>query len=129
MFNTLWYDSLTKPLLTPPAWVFSVVWIILYGIIFVSLVLFAIKITNKNKFSGYTAFLVHMVFNLLWSPVFFLLKRIDIALFIILIIIFTAFLFIKKFYSVSKISGLILLPYFLWLIFALYLNIEFLRLN
>ena len=129
MFDTFWYDSLTKPFLTPPAWLFSPIWIILYGTIFISLVLYSIKITTKNKFSGYVIFIVHMVFNLLWSPVFFILQRIDIALAVIIIIIFTAILLIKTFYNISKTAGLILIPYFIWLLFAMYLNLEFFRLN
>ena len=129
MFNTLWYDNLIKPLLTPPAWIFSTAWIILYCTILISLILYVIKITKKDKLYGYTIFIVHMVFNLLWSPVFFVLHKMDIALTVLLIIIFTAILLIKTFFHISKIAAYIFIPYFIWLLFALYLNIEFIRLN
>ena len=129
MFDTVWYDNLEKPFLNPPAWIFSPVWIILYGTILVSVLFYAVKITKKNKLHGYTLFIVHMIFNLLWSPVFFMLHKISIALFIVLIMVFTAILMIKKFFSVSKISGGILIPYLCWIIFAAYLNFGYFLLN
>jgi tryptophan-rich sensory protein len=70
-----------------------------------------------------------MVFNLLWSPVFFILHKIDIAFFIILIMDITAFVFVKKFFAISKAAGFILIPYLAWILFATYLNLQFLRLN
>ena len=129
MFNSLWYDNLIKPALNPPAWIFTPVWIIMYGILLLSLIIYSIKITKQNKLFGYILFIVHMIFNLLWSPVFFIMQRIDIAFFIILILDLTAILIIKNFYTISKTSGLILIPYLLWLMFATYLNFELLRLN
>lgn len=129
MYKSLWYDNLTKPFLQPPAWIFPPVWIILYGTILTSLILYSITVTGKSKLSGYICFIVHMVFNLLWSPVFFKLHRPDIALGIILIMVFTAVLVIYKFYRISRISGIILVPYFLWLLFAVYLNLQICILN
>lgn len=129
MFDSIWYDSLTKPALQPPAWIFTPVWIILYGTLLASLIIYSIKVTKKNKMSGYVYFIVHMIFNLLWSPVFFSLHNIKIALVIILVMDFLAILTIWKFYSISKIAGSILIPYMFWLTFATYLNIQFLILN
>ena len=129
MFNTIWYDNLTKPFLNPPAWIFSPVWIILYVTLLVSLILYSIKFTQKNKFNGYIIFIIHMIFNILWSPVFFVLQKIGIALFIIVIIDITAILMVKTFFSVSKVAGLMLIPYLAWVLFATYLNIQFFRLN
>lgn len=129
MFNSIWYDSLTKPFLNPPAWVFTPVWIILYGTLLISIMLYAVTITKEKKMCGYVLFIVHMIFNLLWSPIFFYLHRIDIALSILLLMDVLAILFIYKFFKVSKIAGVILFPYFLWLMFATYLNFQFWRLN
>ncbi len=128
MFDTIWYDNLIKPAFNPPAWIFSPVWIILYGTLLVSLILYSIKVSN-NKFQGYILFVVHMIFNLIWSPVFFILHKIDIALFIIFFMILTGLLTVKKFYTISKISAFILIPYLCWLVFAAYLNFELFRLN
>lgn len=129
MFDSIWYDSLTKPFLQPPAWIFSPVWIILYGTLLVSLIMYALTISPKNKLNGYIIFIVHMFFNLLWSFVFFSFHRIDIALAVVVIMDLTAIFMTSKFLSVSKASGLILVPYLVWIFFATYLNTMFLILN
>ena len=129
MYSSVWYDSLTKPFLQPPAWIFSPVWIIMYGLLLTSIILYSISISEKKKMSGYIYFIVHMIFNLLWSPVFFTLHKIDIAFVLILIMDFTAILLISKFFSISKLAGSLLFPYLVWLLFATYLNLQFWRLN
>ena len=129
MFNTIWYDNLIKPALNPPAWIFSPVWIILYGTILAALILYTIKVSRKSKLGGYIYFIVQMVLNLAWSPIFFYLHNIGLALIVILLLNFAILMNIIKFYKVSKFSGLILIPYFLWVLFATYLNISFFVLN
>lgn len=129
MYSSIWYDNLTKPFFQPPAWIFSPVWIIMYGLLLTSIILYSISISEKKKMSGYIYFVVHMIFNLLWSPIFFSLHKIDIALILILIMDFTAILLISKFFSISRLAGSLLFPYFFWLMFATYLNLQFWRLN
>ena len=129
MFDSVWYNSLQKPFLQPPAWVFSPVWIVLYATLLISLIIYSLKITTKSKFSGYVVFIVHMFFNLMWSFVFFKLHRIDIALAVVVIMDLTAMFMITKFFSVSKTAGYIMMPYLLWIFFATYLNVMFLILN
>ena len=128
MFDTLWFDTLIKPPFNPPAWIFTPVWIILYGMIFVSLLLYTIK-PARNKMRGYIYFIIQMVLNLAWSPVFFLLHNITLALIIIILMDLFVILTIKRFYTVSKFAGMMLIPYFLWILFATYLNTAFLILN
>lgn len=129
MFNSIWYDSLTKPFLNPPAEIFSPVWIILYATILIALIVYTIKIAHKSKFLGYVYFVAQMVLNLIWSPVFFYFHNIGLALIIIILLDIAVFMNIKEFYSVSKISGIILIPYLIWILFATYLNISFFVLN
>ncbi len=129
MFNTIWYDNLIKPALNPPSWIFSPVWIILYGTILAALILYAIKISNRNKIEGYIYFIVQMILNLAWSPIFFYFHNIGLALIVIILLDIAILINIIKFYKVSKLSGLILIPYFLWVLFATYLNISFFILN
>lgn len=128
MFNSSWYDSLTKPFLSPPNWLFAPVWIILYITIFVSLVLYIIT-PDKEKTFGYVAFGAQLILNLAWSPVFFVMQNIPLALVIVLLLDMAILLTILEFYSVSKISGIILIPYFLWSMFATYLTLGYLILN
>lgn len=128
MYNSDWYNSLIKPFLSPPDGVFLPVWTVLYITILISFILYFIN-PNKNKKSGYIFFFVQLVLNLSWSFVFFKFKSISGGLIIIFLMGVFIFLTIKKFYSVSKVSGLILFPYFLWVLFAAYLNLGFLILN
>lgn len=128
MFKSAWYYNLLKPPLNPPDWIFQPVWAILYFTIFISILLYINK-PAENKEIGYVYFTLQLIFNLLWTPAFFYLQNIAFALMIIILLDIFVFLTIKKFYLVSKISGLILIPYFIWVLFATYLNIGYLILN
>lgn len=128
MFNQLWYNSLTKPPFNPPAEIFSPVWTVLYITILASFILYLRK-PAQNKASGYVYFCAQLIFNILWTPLFFGLENILLALMdIILLDIFTI-LTIRKFYSVSKPAAIILLPYLLWILFATYLTFAYMVLN
>lgn len=128
MFKSVWYYNLIKPPFTPPDWVFPPVWSILYSTILVALLLYIVKPT-QNKKSGYIYFTTQLIFNLLWTPVFFYLKNMFLALIIIIFLDIFTILTIKSFYKVSKISALILIPYLIWILFATYLNIGYFLLN
>lgn len=128
MFNSVWYYNLTNPPLSPPDWLFTPVWIILYITILVAFV-FYYKTPNPNKKSGYLYFMVQALLNILWTPVFFGMENITLGLAVILLLDIFVLLTIIKFYSVSKISAYILIPYFLWILFATYLNLGYLILN
>lgn len=129
MYNSLWYDSLTKPVLSPPSYIFPPVWSVLYVTIFISLILFIINKTKTSKKYGYIYFSIQMILNLLWSPAFFIMHNIGLALFIVILLDMSVILTIKNFYKVSVISAYLLIPYLIWIIFATYLNISYLILN
>lgn len=129
MFNSDWYNSLTKPPFSPPSYIFTPVWIILYILIGTAFVLYAQKFTIKDKTTGYVFFFSQLLLNFLWSPVFFGLKSIHLALVIIVFMDLFILLTIRSFYSISKPSGILLIPYFIWTLFATYLNLGYLFLN
>ena len=128
MFKSFWYYGLLKPPLTPPDWVFLPVWSVLYFTMFAAALLYIFK-PAENKEIGYVCFILQLIFNLLWTPAFFYMQNIGLALAVIIFLDIFVFLTIKKFYSVSKLSGLILIPYFIWILFATYLNIGYLILT
>ena len=129
MFDMTWYDSLIKPFLNPPAWIFTPAWIFLYFTMFLSLVFFTIKRARADKTKGYIYFILQLLVNFLWTPAFFMMKNIPLCLLIIVILDILVVLNIKYFYKVSRTAAFVLIPYFLWLIFATYLNIGILILN
>ena len=128
MYNSLWFDSVIKPPLAPPDSLFSPVWIFLYITIFVALVLY-IRKPKEFKESGYIYFGIQLFLNIIWSPVFFAAKNIGAALFVIVLLDIFVILMVRKFYSVSRAAGLILVPYLIWILFATYLNAGYFLLN
>jgi len=128
MYNSIWYYSLTKPPFSPPDSLFAPVWGFLYLTITISFFLYIFQ-KNKYKTKGYIYFLIQLLLNLLWSLSFFGLQNILLGFINIILLDIFVFLTIKQFYRVSKISGLILLPYFIWILYATYLNLGYLILN
>ena len=129
MYNSFWFESLNKPFLNPPFWVFPVVWTILYLLIFISLIIFILTKTEHDKIRGYVYFFIQLCLNFAWSPAFFYFKNIGLALVIVLLLDIFVIFMIREFYKVSKISGLLNIPYILWILFATYLNIAYFILN
>lgn len=117
------YSTLKKPPLSPPEWIFAVVWPILYLLMGISCYRVYMKeeITGKGSNSIFI-YGIQLLLNLLWPILFFGLRLYGIA-FIELIILFIFIIITTiKFYKVDKLAGLLLLPYLLWTIFAGYLN-------
>ena len=128
MFNSDWFNNLTKPPFTPPSQIFTPAWAVLYTTMVISFVIYRFT-SGENKFWGYTFFFIQLVLNLLWSPVFFGLQLIGYALILILMLDITVFLTIIEFHKTSKTAAYLLIPYFLWLIYATYLNFGYFILN
>lgn len=129
MLDFNWYKELAKPWLSPPSWVFTPVWTILYIMIFSALTVYLVKYKWMDKSQGIMWFAVQMILNILWPPVFFGLKNIGLALVIILLLDYTVFRTIRSFYDVSAVAGRLLFPYFVWILFATYLTAGMFFLN
>ena len=128
MYDNNFYENLTKPEFTPPSKVFSIVWPILYILMAVS---FFIVLGSENPLKPWavTIFIVQLIMNFLWSPVFFVLGKIKLALFISILLMVSVLLMIILFFCISKVAGILQIPYLLWLIFATFLNSTFVWLN
>ena len=127
--NYTWYQTLNQPTLSPPGWVFPPVWTVLYITIFVSLIFYAKSFKIKDKTWGYVLFVSQMLVNFAWSPVFFGLKNIGLALALVILLDILVLWNVIIFYKNSKPAGLILIPYLLWILFATYLNFGYFVLN
>jgi len=127
--NLNWYNTLNKPFFTPPAKIFMPAWIILYILIFTSLILYMNVKTFENKTPGYIAFIIQLILNLSWSPVFFGMNNIELSFAIIVLLLIAIIFTIIFFYRISKIAAMLLIPYLLWVIFATYLNFGIMKLN
>lgn len=125
-----WYATIKKPAITPPDWVFAPVWttlFILMGIAFY--LVWRAGWSNPKVRTAMVIFLVQLIFNMLWSAVFFGLKAPLAAFFIIIALWLLILLTIILFAKVNKIAGVLLMPYILWVSFASVLNYKLWRLN
>ena len=129
MFDFSWYSTLVHPPLAPPAWIFAPVWTILYISMGIALFLYARKLSYERKGWGYVLFFTQLLVNLAWTPAFFGVKNISLALALLILLDILVLFNIIEFSKVSKSAARTLIPYFIWLIFATYLNIWILFLN
>lgn len=113
-----WYRQLTRSSLTPPDWVFGVVWPILYMMILASGFLYMTEPTQI----GITLYILQWLVNLSWSPLFFQQRKICASFVVILIMILLVGATIWEFHKKSPTAAYLLIPYFLWISFASYLN-------
>ncbi len=109
--------------IVPPEWLFGIVWAILYFLIGASFFLYSIaEGDTKEKRAGFIFFGIQLALNAAFIPVYFLFHSLFGGFIIcILITIFLIFTLIK-FYKISKKAAYLLIPYFLWMIFATILS-------
>ena len=129
MQNMEWYHSLNKPPLNPPDWIFAPVWTILYITIALSFILYMKGGYSKEKLKGIVLFIIQLILNLIWTPIFFVKQNIILAGIVCILLLIFVLLTIIQFHKSSKISAYLLIPYFLWLLVAAYLNIGIIILN
>jgi len=115
-----WYLNLNKSSLTPPGYIFSIVWPILYILMSISVWI----IWNKEKEITFPIqlYIIQLILNFAWSPLFFKYHLIYESQILLLFTWMLVFIMIILFYSIDKTAGLLLIPYLIWLSFALYLN-------
>ena len=121
------YSILQKPPLAPPSGLFPIVWTILYILMGISY-----GILKSNRLVDSEINLIYysqLIVNLLWPIIFFVLEWRFIAFVWILLLVILVINMIIKFYNKNKLSGLIQIPYLIWLIFATYLNLGVYILN
>jgi len=125
--NSIDYNTLQKPLLSPPSILFPIVWTILYILMGISYGILEIKKLIDKKIN--TIYYIHLAVNALWSILFFTLKWRLFSFFWIILLIILVIIMTNKFYKKNKVSGLLQIPYIIWLLFAAYLNLGVYILN
>ncbi len=121
------YQELNQPPLSPPGWVFGIVWTILYILMGISFYL--VKSTPGDHDGAEKAFILQLFLNFCWPILFFGLKLYCFSVLWLVLLILAIIVTIILFYRVNKLSAWLLLPYLLWCIFATYLNIGVCVLN
>jgi benzodiazapine receptor len=113
--DDIWYQQLIKSPLNPPGYVFGIVWPILYFLMSIS----AYRTFTETK----NLFLIQLLFNALWSWLFFAFQMPFVALLNIWLLIYLNIKLTLKMFYKDKLSGILFIPYVLWLFFASYLNL------
>lgn len=119
--DTDWYNSI-KPEITPPGIVFPIVWTILFLFIWISLYLVCISANKKDRIKVRIVFGINLILNALWSYLFFGIQNPLFALYEIFILLGSILSILLVTYKINKISFYLIVPYFLWVSFASYLN-------
>jgi len=122
------YDSLVKPPLSPPAILFPIVWSILYTLMAISASLILSSKSPKID-SVIKVYYIQLIVNFIWPILFFNFGFLTLSFVWILLLIALVGVMIYQFYGINKTAALLQIPYFLWLLFAAYLNLGFVILN
>lgn len=122
------YTVVNQPPLSPPAWLFPIVWTVLY--VLMGEAAYRIYISDSpKKEKALIAYGVQLALNLLWPIVFFGLQQ-YLAAFVVIIILWVAiFITLRWFMAIDESAGDLLIPYLLWVTFAAYLNLGVFLLN
>ena len=124
-----WYNTLTKPALTPPNWVFAPVWTLLYLMMGYSLFLVLETKPGQQRQKALRFFFAQLLLNGMWSGVFFGSHQLLPAFLTIFALWLALFKTIRLFSELDKTAGRLLVPYLAWTSFAAYLNLAVFLLN
>lgn len=117
-----WYLELQRSPLSPPNYVFGIVWPLLYLMIAVAGWMIWQMESNQQMRPIKRAFMFQMILNWIWSPLFFNLHLLELSFAVILLIWAAVGYLIYRLFDVQQQAAALLVPYFAWLSFAAYLN-------
>lgn len=124
------YKELNLPPYSPPGWLFGVIWPILYILMGIAAYLIYIspsKLEDKRK--ALFTYGAQLLVNFSWSIIFFRCQEYGLAVIILALLLLLVTMTLIFFYHINKFSALLLIPYYLWLLFAYYLNVGVYVLN
>lgn len=125
----VWYAGLTKPSFNPPSWLFAPVWTTLYVLMGISLFLIWKQPVSKERNKAILFFISQFILNMAWSFIFFGMHETGWALVEMIILWLAILLTIFSFTKFSRIAAWLLVPYIVWVSFAMILNVAIWRLN
>lgn len=115
--------SVLKPNLTPPGWLFPVVWSVLYVLMGISAAIVWLSDESTARSRGLNLYVAQLIVNFFWSLIFFNAQAFGFAVIWLLLLWVLVLLMILQFYKVNRLAALLQIPYLVWLTFAAYLNI------
>jgi len=125
-----WYEGLLKPTFQPPNWIFAPVWTTLFIMMGIALYLVWNEgLQNPNVKPALAVFGLQFILNILWSFLFFGMQSPFLGLAGIIILWFLILATIALFFRVKRSAAFLLVPYILWVSFAMFLNYTIWALN
>lgn len=124
------FDTLVKPPLSPPGWLFPVVWTILY--ILMGIASYLVLTSRKNNVQirrALSLYALQLLFNFFWPILFFRMQRYLFAFFWLLLLELLILLTTLRFSRISDTAAKLMIPYLIWVAFAGYLNLGIALLN
>lgn len=123
-YNNRWFAALDLPAITPPGWVFAVVWTLLYVGLGVALAMVLNARGARGRAMALMLFLTQLIANFAWSPLFFGQHQVTTALYLIIFILLMTIATAFAFAPIRKAAAWLLVPYMVWLSFAAILNFQ-----
>lgn len=117
-------EAVNKPFLSPPMWLFPVVWSILYILMGISSAVIFLK-REENPVQAAAALRIYglqLVINFFWSIIFFNLRNYLCAFIWLLLLLFVIIIMILQFKKISSAAAYLQIPYLIWVSFAGYLT-------
>jgi translocator protein len=121
-YSNAWFNALDLPDVTPPGWVFAVVWPTLYTMMALALALVLNARSARGRGTAIGLFFVQLIANFAWPPVFFGMHQVTNGLFLILFILGAATVTTILFGRIRTAAAWLMVPYLVWLSFASILN-------
>lgn len=125
------YEELNTPPLSPPSFLFPVVWTVLYVLMGISAAMVYNTRTSPlaRRKEALTLYYVSLFFNFFWSIIFFNIRAFLFAFVWLLVLLTLIILTIVKYYKINKTAAYLQIPYAVWVTFAGYLNFGIWLLN
>lgn len=117
-----WYQTLNKPVFTPPSWVFAPAWITLYTLMGIAAYLVWRRRDVPGARFALGLFAAQLALNAAWTPVFFGAHQIAAGLLLIVTLWVVLAWTVRRFFPLSTVAGWLLVPYILWVTYAAALN-------
>jgi translocator protein len=125
-----WYHALRRPAWQPPDWLFGPAWTLILGLASLAMFLGLRNAqTRRDWLLVLAVFLLNGALNIIWSPLFFKLRRPDWALLEVPFLWLSILLPIVVLWLISRTGSYLMVPYLVWVSFAAVLNLTIVRMN
>ena len=118
----LYESAVTQPPLSPPGWLFPIVWTILYALMGIGAARIRLTPPSPERSRGINLFIAQLIVNFFWSPIFFNAQAYGFAFLWLLLLWGLVLWMILTWRRIDPLAAKLQIPYLIWLTFAAYLN-------